>query len=408
AIQHAKAANVCIMVAINKIDLPGANVDRVKKQLQQEGLAPEDWGGQVICCPVSAATGAGIDHLLEMILLQAEMLELKASTRRRGQGYVIEACLEAGMGPTATLLVRKGCLQVGDAIVCGPYWGRVKALINDKGVKVRSVGPSAAVKCLGLNNVPEAGAEFTVVANDRAARAISEERLAEKRKAELTVPKRASLEDLMSRTAAHQALELAVILKADVQGSVEAIQHSLEDIKSDKVTLKIILAGVGNITENDVLLASASDAIVIGFHVSLDGSASATAKREGVEVRLYSIIYELIDEVRLAMQGLLEPEMRERVAGHAEVRQVFTLGKKNKVAGCMVTSGRVSAKARARIARDGQKVYEGSIASLRRFQNDAAEVREGQECGIRLENFSDYQEGDTIEFYDVEKIAQEL
>ncbi len=409
AIQHAKAADVCIMVAINKTDLRNANVDRVKRQLQQEGLSPEDWGGDVVCCPVSALTGDGIDHLLEMILLQAEMLELKANPRRRAQGYVIEARLEAGMGPTANVLVRRGTLQVGDAIVCGPYWGRVKALINDQGIKVRTAGPSAAVKCLGLTSVPEPGMEFKVYPNDKAARALSEELLAKKRIEEVTaMPKRATLEDLLSRKVGEERQVLSVVLKADVQGSLEAIQQSLLGIKSDKISLKILLSGVGNITENDVLLASASKAIILGFHVSKEDGVNASAKREGVEIRLYSVIYELLDDVRDAMLGLLEPVFKESVIGHAAVRQVFEISKKGKIAGCMVTDGRATSRARARLKRDGGTVYEGTLASLKRFQNDASEVREGQECGIRLENFGDVREGDIIELYEMEKIAQQL
>ncbi len=408
AIQHAKAANVCMMIAINKVDLRTANVDRVKRQLQQEGLTPEDWGGDLVCCPVSAATGEGIDHLLEMILLQAEMLELKANPRRRGQGFVIEARLEAGMGPTANLLVRAGTLQVGDAIVCGPCWGRVKALINDVGVKVRTAGPSFAVKCLGLNSVPEPGTEFEVYPNDKAARAVATERMEKRRLEAISTPRRASLEDLLKPQSGPAVQELVVVLKADVQGSLEAIQQALRDIKSEKVTLKIALAGVGSINENDVLLASASNAIIIGFHVSKESGATAAAKREGVEVRLYSVIYELLDDIRDAMAGLLEPMLKQNVIGHAQIRQVFELSKKGRVAGCMVTDGRVTSRSRARVVRDGEVVYEGALASLKRFQNDASEVREGQECGIRLDNFPDFAAGDVIELYEVEKIEQSL
>jgi len=343
-----------------------------------------------------------------MILLQAEMLELNANPKRPGNGYVIEARLEPGMGPTASLLVRHGTLQVGDAVLCGPYWGKIKALISDKGVKVRSAGPSDAVKCLGLTNVPEAGAEFEVYPNERVAKATAEARLAEKRDAELQAPQRASLEDLLSQAAEGQACELSIILKADVKGSLEAIEQSLREIKSDKVSLKFILTGVGNITENDVLLASASTAIVIGFHVGLENGVRPAAKREGVELRLYSVIYELLDDVREAMTGMLEPEIREKDLGQAEIRQVFTLSKRSKVAGCMVTQGRVTSRAKARVRRESEVVYEGNVAQLKRFQNDANEIREGQECGIRLDNFSDYQVGDIIEFYEVEKIAQEL
>jgi translation initiation factor IF-2 len=408
AIQHAQAAGVTIMVAINKIDLRTANVDRVKRQLQQKGLTPEDWGGEIICCPVSAVTGEGIDHLLEMILLQAEVMELKANARGRAKGYIIEAQLEPGRGPTATLLVVSGTLQVGDAIVCGHCWGRVRALINDRGVKVRTAGPAFAVKCLGLNAVPEPGMEFEVYPNDRAARETAQANEEKRRLQAITTPRRASLEDLLKPQEGNAPRELAVVLKTDVQGSLEAIQKAMGDIRSEKVTIKTVLAGVGNITENDVLLASASNAIVIGFHVGKEPGAAAAAKREGVEIRLYSVIYELLDDIRDAMAGLLEPIVKQHVIGHAEVRQIFDLSKKGRVAGCMVTDGRVTSRSRARVNRAGEIIFEGAVASLKRFQNDASEVREGQECGIRLDNFQDYQAGDVIELYEVEKIQQSL
>ncbi len=409
AIQHARAANVSIMVAVNKSDLPAANVERVKQQLQQEGLAPEDWGGQTIVCPVSAHTGDGIDHLLEMILLQAEVMELKASGKGPAQGFVVEARLEPGMGPTANVLVKRGTLTVGDAIVCGPYWGRIKALISDTGTKVRTAGPSMAVKCLGLNNVPDAGAEFVAVANDREARKIAEERVDAKRTEKLGTTRRpTTLDDLLRQTDATEKKELNLVVKADVQGSLEAILHSLSEIKSEKVELNFVLTGVGNITENDVVLASASNAIVLGFNVASEGGANKAAKREEVEIRLYSIIYEMVDDIRQAMTGLLKPVAKETVIGHAAVRQIFDIGKTGRIAGCMLSDGRVTARSRARLKRDGAVVYEGTISSLKRFQNDASEVREGQECGIRLDSHADYQAGDEIEFYEVKQIAQEL
>ena len=411
AIQHARAANVALMVAINKTDLKAANVDRVKTQLQKENLAPEDWGGNIICCPVSAVTGAGIDHLLEMILLQADMLELKANPGRRAQGFVIEARLEPGMGPTANIIVKRGTLKVGEAITCGPYWGRVKALISDRGVKVRTAGPSTAVKVLGLTAVPEPGMEFQVQANDRIAREMSEQALAEKRAQEISAaPKRLTLEDLMRPAAAQakEARKLRIILKADVQGSLEAIQTALAGIKSDKIQLDILLASVGNISSKDVLLARASEAIIIGFHVGKDDGVSPVAKREGVEIRLYSIIYELLDDVRGVMAGLLEPIVKQNVTGHAEVLQVFDLGKKGKAAGCRCTDGRITSRCRARVKRGGDVLFEGALVSLKRFQNDAAEVREGQECGLRLDHFADFQPGDVVECFEVEKIAQQL
>jgi translation initiation factor IF-2 len=312
------------------------------------------------------------------------------------------------MGPTATILVRKGTLNVGDAVTCGAAWGRVKALVNDQGVKVRTAGPSSAVKCLGLTDVPEAGAEIKVVANDREARQSGETVKEAARQKTLAVPKRASLEDILQGTLGDEKQELALIVKADVQGSLEAIIDSLNAIESDKVAIKFVLTGVGNISGNDVLLASASNAIIIGFHVSKDTGTGAAAKREGVEIRLYSIIYELLDDVREAMTGLLAPESREKVLGHAEIRQIFDISKSGRIAGCMVIDGHVTSRAKARVKRGDEVLYEGSVGQLKRFQNDAASVRDGQECGIRLDNFAAFEVNDIIELYEVEEIAQQL
>ncbi|HMP76168.1 MAG TPA: translation initiation factor IF-2 [Kiritimatiellia bacterium] len=410
AIQHAQAAKVAIMVALNKKDLRAFNGDRVKQQLQALGINPEDWGGDVICCPVSALNGDGIPEFLENIIAQAEILELKANPRKPAQGFVVEARMEPGMGPTATLLLREGTLKVGDAVLCGLHWGRIKALINDRGERVKSVGPSDAVKCLGLSGVPEAGAEFTVMADEKAARAESDARQFVKREESLAgqSPKRASLEDLFQAGAEAGRKTLSMLLKVDTQGSLEALQYAIGNIKSDKVDHQIVLAGIGNINVNDVLLASASKAIILGFHVSKDTEVSSAAKREGVEVRLYSIIYEMLDELKELMQGLLEPIVRETILGHAQVKQLFDLGKKGKVAGCIVTDGRITARGRARVKRRGDVLYEGSVSTLRRFQNEAAEVREGQECGLRLDHFGDFEPGDVVEVYEVEKIAQQL
>ena len=411
AIKHAQAAGVCIIIAMNKMDLRSANPDRLKQQLQENEVMVEDWGGSIGCCPVSAMTGEGIDGLLERIILESEMLELKANPNKPANGFVVEAQMEPGMGPTASLLVKSGTLKVGDSVVCGLYWGRVKALISDQGKKVRAAGPSTAVKILGLTNVPGAGDEFQVMANDREAKTISEEMQQTDRTQTLegaAAPKKMSLDDLFGAAASAEKKELKVIIKADVQGSLEAIEHSLNGIKSDKVDIKIISSDVGNITENDVMLASASDAIILGFHAGKESGANAAAKREGVEIRLYSIIYELIDEVESAMKGLLEPELREQVIGEAEIREVFELSKKSKIAGCMVMSGRITAKANIRIKRERDILFEGKIGSLKRFQNEASEVRQGQECGIRPENFTNFEPGDMIEAYLVEKITQEL
>jgi translation initiation factor IF-2 len=356
-------------------------------------------------------TGEGIDGLLERILLEAELLELKANPNKPATGFVVEAQMERGMGPTASLLVKDGTLQVGDSVLCGLSWGRVKALISDQGKKVRSAGPSTAVKILGLTSVPKAGDEFRVMANDKEAKAVAEELQQEERMRSLegaAAPKKMSLDDLFGAAAGAEKKELNVIIKADVQGSLEAIQHALQGIKSDKVEIRIISADVGNITVNDVMLASASDAIILGFHTGKENGANATAKREGVEIRLYSIIYELIDDVESAMKGLLEPELREQVIGSAEIAEVFEIGKRGKIAGCRVVSGRITSKANIRIKRGRDILYEGSIASLKRYQNDAAEVRQGQECGIRPDNFSNFEPGDIIEAYTVERIMQDL
>ena len=411
AIKHAKAAGVCVIIAMNKMDLRAANPDRLKQQLQEQGIMVEDWGGSIGCCPVSAITGEGINGLLERIILESEMLELKANPDKPAHGFVVEAQMEPGMGPTASLLVKSGTLKLGDSVLCGLSWGRVKALISDQGKKIRSAGPSMAVKILGLTSVPGAGDEFQVVGSDREAKAISDELQTENRRLSLeggVAPKKMSLEDLFGAGAVEEKKELKVIIKADVQGSVEAIEHSLRGIKSDKVEIKIISDDVGNVTVNDVLLASASDAIILGFHTGKENGTNAAAKREGVEIRIYSIIYELIDDVENAMKGLLEPELREQVIGSAEIREVFQLSKKSKIAGCMVMSGRITAKANIRIKRGQEILFEGKIGSLKRFQNEANEVRQGQECGIRPDNFINFEAGDSIEAYMVEKITQEL
>ena len=411
AIKHAQAAKVCIIIAMNKMDLPAANPDRLKQQLNEHGVMVEDWGGNIGCVPVSAETGEGINELLERISLEAEMLELKANSHKRATGYVIEAQMEPGMGPTATLLVCDGTLKVGDSVLCGAQYGRIKALIDCQSKKVRTAGPSCAVKCLGLTGVPGAGDEFSACSNDKEAKQLSGEMLIEIKKQELTQARprnKLSLDDLFGAAGSSKIKELPVIIKCDVQGSIEAIQHSLEGIKSDKVKLKILTSDVGNITTNDVMLASASSAIILGFHVAKENGVTAATKREGIEIRLYSIIYELLEEVEAAMCGLLEPELLEKHLGKAEIRQVFEMGKRNKIAGCMVIEGKITSKASIRIKRGDDVLYTGSLGSLKRFQNDAAEVRDGQECGIRPDNFMNFEEGDILEAYTVEKIAQKL
>ena len=407
AISHAKAAKVQIMVAINKIDMASANADRVKTQLQEKGLVPEDWGGDIICLPVSATKGTGVSELLDMMTLQAEMMELKASDSVDARCTVIEAQVEQGRGPTATVIVRMGTLRVGDPFICGNYWGKVKQLINDHGKAVKEAGPSTPVKVLGLSGLPNAGDELMVMDSEKSARILSEERLEGLRNNKLASPQRATLENLFANLAADQKPTLQIVVKSDVQGSLEAIVSSLKDIPQKKISLEIIHAAVGPITDSDVLLSSASNAIIIGFNTKTENTAAQAAKREGVQIKLYSIIYELLDQVREAMSGMLEPELREAVIGHAEVKQVFDLTK-GRVAGCMVTDGRIARTARARVLRRRQPIYDGGLATLRRFTDDVKEVRAGLECGIKLGDFSEYLPEDIIECYTLEKIAQQL
>ncbi len=407
AINHAKAAGATIIVAINKIDLPSANPDRVKQQLQEHGLSPEDWGGDTICCPVSAVRGDGISELLSMICLQAEVMELKAGSGVPARGVVIEAEVEAGRGPTATVIVKMGTLRTGQAYICGNQWGKIKQLIGDSGKPMKEAGPSTPVKILGFAGLPFAGDELVAMESDRAARALSEERLNEIRLNKLAAPQRATLESLFATTDSGQRKELRLVVKSDVQGSMEAILTALKDIPDTKIFLTIIHSAVGPITESDVLLASASDAVIIGFGVKVENSASGVSKREGVQIKLYSIIYELIDQVKEAMAGLLDPELRETAIGHAEVKQVFELSR-GKVGGCIVIDGRIARSARARLLRRRQPIYDGGIATLRRFQDEVKEVRNGLECGIKLGDFSEYEPGDIIECYTLEKVAQKL
>ena len=406
AINHAKAApHVKIMVAINKIDLPGANIDRVKKQLQERELSPEDWGGETIVVPVSATKGIGIDQLLENMAVQAEVMDLKASPTATPRGTVIEAQVEAGRGPTATVIVQMGTLKIGDPFICGDYGGKVKSLMDDRGKPIKEAGPSTPVKVLGFSGLPHAGDEFLVMESERSAKTLSEERLVDRRADKLSAPQRATLESLLE--AADGMKHLRIVLKCDAQGSLEALTGALAQIESKKIDLEIIHAGVGPISESDILLASASNAVVVGFNIKVESMAVTAAKREGVQVKLYSIIYELIDQMKEAMAGLLDPEHRETVIGHAEVKQVFKLSK-GIVAGCLVTDGRIARTARARVLRKRQPVYDGGFSTLRRFQDDVKEVRVGLECGIKLGDFNEYQVGDIIECYQLEAVAQKL
>lgn len=408
AIMHAKSAKVAMMVAINKVDLPSCNPEKVKQQLQAEGINPEDWGGETICVPVSATKGQGVDHLLEMILLQADVLDLKANPSKRAKGFVVESSLEPGMGPVATLLVTDGTLNVGDTIYCEPYWGRVRALINDRGNKVKSAGPSTPVRCMGLSGVPASGAAFRVMSDDKQARDLAETAHQEHRIARQPIKAKTSLETLFQHIQDNIRLDLRLIIKADTHGSIEAIVHTLNEIKSEKISLQIVLSGTGNITSNDVMLASASEAIIVGFHVSKEPNVESLSKHEGVEIRIHNIIYELADEVRAAMEGMLKPEIREKFMGRAEIRQVFSLGKTSRVAGCMIVKGTVTSRSRVRVQRGTEVLFTGQMSSLKHFQNDVAEVREGQECGIRIERFNDFKEGDTLEFFTQEEIKQDL
>ncbi|MBN2302074.1 MAG: translation initiation factor IF-2 [Lentisphaerae bacterium] len=408
AIQHAKAANVAIMIAINKIDLPTANPDRVRKQLQSIGLTPEEWGGNTICVEVSAATGEGVDHLLEMILLQAEMQELKANPNRRACGFVIESQLEAGMGPTANLLVTNGTLKVGDFVLCGENCGKIRALINDRGNKINAATPAMPVKSLGFSGVPSAGEKFQVHSNEKKARLLSQKAAESNKTESLMTPKKVSIEELLSHAQDDDKPVLNLLLRADTHGSIEAITHALKEIKSDKISLNIILSGTGNITSNDVMLASASHAVIMGFHVAREPGVDSACRREGIETYLHHVIYELIDQVRNAMVGLLMPEMQQKITGHAEIRQVFGVGKKGKAAGCMITDGFVTPKLKARVMRNGETLFEGRIESLKHFQDYASEVKDGQECGIQLASFTNFEAGDTLEFYELNEVQQIL
>jgi translation initiation factor IF-2 len=406
ALNHAKAAKVPILVAVNKVDHPNANPMKVRQQLQEKGLVPDDWGGETIFVDVSALTKQGIDKLLDMILLQADLLELKANPNRRAKGNVIESGLAPG-GPTATVLVRKGTLRVGDVVICGQYWGKVRALISEEGNRLKEAGPSVAVKLLGLSGIPEAGLEFSAVEDEKNARMLAEQRAQEARAESTEARTKVTLETIFDTLATSSAKVLKVVVKADTQGSVEAIVEALKKIDSEKVSLEVIHSAVGTITESDVHLASASKGIILGFHSRIDVGVSDVAKREGVQIKLYSIIYELIDQVKEAMAGLLDPTLKENVIGAAEVRKIFDLSKGGRVAGCVVSNGRL-VKGKGRVMRRKNLLYEGIIQSLRRFQDEVNEVRAGMECGIRIDGFDDFQLGDSIESYTIEKVAPKL
>ncbi len=410
AIDHAKAANVPIIVAINKIDKPGANPERVKHTLSEHNLIPEAWGGQTIYVEVSAKQKVNLDSLLEMVLLQAEVLELKADPHRPAKGAVVEAKLDRGRGPVATVLVESGTLRTGDVYVVGPFSGRVRALMSDTGQKVAEAGPSMPVEVVGLPGVPAAGDPFVVVKDERIAREIAEARLQKQRTVELaTGGARVTLDDLYARIKEGEVKELPLVIKSDVQGSAEALSEALEKLSTGVVKLRVIHSGVGGITETDVLLASASGAIIIGFNIRPEPKAASLAEREGVDIRLYTVIYDAIADIKAAMEGLLEPTLKERILGRAEVRQIFTIPKVGTIAGCYVLDGTISrASAGVRVVRDHVMVYEGRIGSLRRFKDDVREVQQGYECGIGVENFNDLKAGDVLEVYAFDKVAAKL
>ncbi|MGH7846862.1 MAG: translation initiation factor IF-2 [Candidatus Binatia bacterium] len=400
AINHARAADVPIIVAVNKIDLPSANLERIKKDLSQYGLAPEEWGGNTIYVPVSAKTKEGIQHLIEMLLLQADVLELKANPNKLARGTIVEAKLDRGRGPVATLLVQEGTLRVGDPFVCGSFHGRVRAMIDDRGRKVEAASPSLPVELLGLQGVPQAGDSLVVLTDEARARQIAEHRGKKQRETELVKSAKVSLEDLYEQIKAGDVKELRVVIKADVHGSVEAVGDALTRLSAEDVKLRVIHSSVGGITESDILLAAASNAVVIGFNIRPESKASALAAQEGVDVRLYTIIYDLLADVRAAMEGLLEPTFREQIHGRAQVRQIFAVRGQGTVAGCYVQEGKILRSSSVRLLRDQVVVHEGKLASLRRFKDDVREVTAGFECGLVLEGFQDLKAGDVIEAYE--------
>ena len=404
SINHAKAAEIPIIVAINKMDKPEANPDRIKQQLTEYELVPEEWGGETIICPISAKTGMGIDNLLEMVTLTAEMQELKANPNRTAHGVVIEAKLDKGRGPVATLLVQNGTLKQGDVIIAGTAVGRVRAMTNAKGEKVESAGPSVPVEIIGMSEVPGAGDDFHAVADERMARELVEQRKHEQKMAASGPVGKVSLEDLFSQIQAGEMKKLNIIVKADVQGSAEAVKASLEKISNEEVAVRVIHCAVGAINESDVTLAATSGAIIVGFNVRPDNNARDTAGRLGVDMRMYRVIYDAIDEIETAMKGMLTPKFKEVELGQAEVREVFRITNVGMVAGCYVTGGKMQRGAQMRLLRDNIVIYDGAIASLQRFKDSVKEVAAGYECGITFEKFQDIKVGDVIEAFLMEQI----
>ena len=406
AISHCKAANVPVIVAINKIDRPGANVDRVKQELTEHGLVAEDWGGDTICVPVSAKTGENLDSLLEMILLTAEMQELTADPNRKSKGTVIEAKLDKGRGAVASLLIQNGTLHVGDSILVGSTYGRIRAMFDDMGKKIKSAGPSIPVEVLGLSEVPAAGDRFVVVKDEKTARNMAEIRKDKIKTESHQASHRVSLEDLYSQIQEGKVKELSIIVKADVQGSVEAIRQSLEKLSTDDVKVRVIHGAVGAITETDITLAAASNALMIGFNVRPDSNAVAMAEKDGVDIKTYRIIYDAIEDVKSAMIGMLDPEYKEVINGKAEVRMTYKISNVGTIAGCYVTDGKIVRNSEVRVIRDGIVIFESVLASLKRFKDDAKEVNKGYECGLSVERFNDLKEGDIIESFTMEAVKR--
>ena len=404
SINHAKAASIPIIVAINKMDKPEANPDRIKQQLTEYELVAEEWGGQTIICPISAKTGTGIDNLLEMVTLTAEMAELRANPSRAAQGTVIEARLDKGRGPVATLLVQNGTLRQGDIIIAGTTVGRVRAMVDDKGARLAEAGPSVPVEITGLNEVPGAGSTFNAVADERLARELVEQRKAEERAKAAAPVQKVSLEDLFNQIQAGEVKDLNIIVKADVQGSAEAVKASLEKLSNDEVRVRVIHSGVGAIKESDVMLASTSKAIIVGFNVRPDAAARDSAARSHVDMRMYRVIYDAIGEVEAAIKGMLAPKFREALIGHAEIRQTYKVSGIGTVAGCYVQDGKIQRSCQVRIVRDGVVIHEGMLASLQRFKDSVKEVASGYECGMCIEKFNDIKEGDIIECFVMEQI----
>jgi len=408
AIDHARAAGVSIIVAINKIDKPQANIERVKKQLSELNLMPEDWGGKTITVAVSAKTGQGIDDLLEMILLEAQMLELKANPNRPARGVVVEAKMAKGRGPVATLLVQNGALHLNENIIVGNYYGKIRAMFNDRGQSVTEVLPSFPVEVLGISNIPQAGEQFFVIEDEKTAKELSLRRQEQERQKQIKTVKRISLEDLHAQIKEGKLKELKLVIKADVNGSLEAIREMLNKLNVSEIRLDIIHEGVGSINTSDVILAVASNALILGFNVDSDERAKELIAKEGVDVRIYNIIYELANDIKAALEGMLEPKLKKVFLGRLEVRKVFKLSRAGTVAGCFVSKGKFTRSCLVNLVRNGKVLFEGNISSLKRFKDDVREVTEGFECGIALAGFGDFQEGDIIEAYEIEKIARKL